>query len=585
MCGIVGYVGKRLASPLLLEALRRLEYRGYDSAGICTIHDSKILVKKDRGKIDEIEQKLRLSDLPGNIGLGHTRWATHGEPSQRNAHPHLDNSGKIAVVHNGIIENYLELRKFLERKGFRFLSETDTEVIPNLISYFLSQGDGLEEAIRKACLKLRGSFALGVLCVQQPDTVFGVRKESPLVVALGKNENFISSDIPAVLKFTRRIVVLQDFEVAKITAESYELFSLLTGKRLSRKPLRISWSVEMAEKGGYPHFMLKEIFEQPVAIKETLRSDYRAMVKLGDFMLRAKKTFLVGCGTSYHAALLGKYFFSRLAGLSTEAVLSSEFQESCSAGRGDLVIAITQSGETADTLKAVRVAKENGAKTSCLVNVVGSTITRETDLTCYTHSGPEVSVVATKTFTSQIVFLLRLALHLSHKRVSLSRVPELVQEMLERSKDVTKELAKKYRKEEDIYIMGRGIAYPVALEGALKLKEVAYIHAEALAGGELKHGTLALIEEGVPVIALVPPGEAGKRMLNNIEEVKARGAEVFAIGVGHDRTFGLPVPSEEELYFPFLAVVPLQLLAYWLAVERGCDPDRPRHLAKSVTVE
>jgi glucosamine--fructose-6-phosphate aminotransferase (isomerizing) len=586
MCGIVGYVGKRAAAPVLLEALKRLEYRGYDSAGACTLWEGKLLVKKDRGKVEEIEERLRISELPGNAGLGHTRWATHGEPSQRNAHPHLDSKGEVAVVHNGIIENYLELKGFLERRGYTFVSETDTEVIPNLISYHLQRGANLAEAVRSACMRLRGSFALGILCTRDPERVIGVRKESPLVVGVGRGEMFLSSDLPALLGFTRRVLPLRDWEMVELTADGMRITSLDKGMTVRRSPMTVRWTLQMAEKMGYPHFMLKEIFEQPVAVRETLRSEPAALRKLAGEMERADRIYLVGCGTSYHAALVGKYLLLRLAGLNVEAVLSSEFWESCQPKRGDFMLAITQSGETADTLKAVRLAREEGVRVASLVNVVGSTITRESNLTCYIHAGPEISVVATKSFTSQLVYLLRLSLLFSSKKVNLAGLPGMMDAVLKQVQPRTKGLAKRYKSVEDVYLISRGIGYPIALEGALKLKEVAYIHAEAMAGGELKHGTLALIQEGTPVIALVPPGEAGNRMLSNIEEVRARGARV--VGIAREKLHGVEtfiLPPAEEVFFPLLSVIPLQLLAYYLAVERGCDPDRPRHLAKSVTVE
>jgi len=437
-----------------------------------------------------------------------------------------------------------------------------------------------------ACLKLRGSFALGILCIREPGKIIGVRKESPLIVGIGRGEMFLSSDIPAILKFTRKVIPLCDWEMVELTADGMKISSLETRKPVKRKPLVVKWTLQVAEKMGYPHFMLKEIFEQPTAVRETLRSDPVVLRKLCEEMEKAKRVYLVGCGTSYHASLVGKYLLSKLAGLSVDAVLSSEFLESCKIERGELVIAITQSGETADTLKAARAAKENGAKVACLVNVVGSTITRESDLTCYIHAGPEISVVATKTFTSQLAYLLRLALSLSSRKLNLLRLPEMMETVLKQVQLEVKKLASRYQSIEDIYLISRGIGYPIAMEGALKLKEVAYIHAEAMAGGELKHGTLALIEEGTPVIAIVPPGEVRSRMFSNIQEVRARGAKV--VGVASEKipdveTFVLP-PCDEIL-FPFLSILPLQLLAYYLAVKRGCDPDRPRHLAKSVTVE
>ncbi len=600
MCGIVGYIGARPAAPLLLDALKRLEYRGYDSAGIATL-SKKFYVKKDKGKIVEIDNKLKLADMPGNLGVGHTRWATHGEPSRVNAHPHLDSSGKVAVVHNGIIENYVELRQFLQKHGHRFVSETDTEVIPNLIAYFLRRGRNLEQSVRETARRLKGNFALAIVSVDEPEKLIAVRKESPLVIGLGRDEMFLASDIPAILQHTKRVIVLENDELAILTSDRVVIKNVNSGVVIKRRPVEVTWTAEMAEKTGYPHFTLKEIFQQPDAIRDTLRAAPGELNRLAKLLSGAKRVYFVACGTSYHAALVGKYALAKLADLSVEAVISSEFQESCKVDGKTALLAITQSGETADTLKAVRVAKAAGAKVACLTNVVGSSITRESDLVCYTYAGPEVSVVATKTFAAQVAYLLLLAIYLAREKglskpradellKKLQGIPDIALKVLSSVESQSKKLAKRYRGAQHIYLIGRGIGYPVVLEGALKLKEITYIHSEAMPAGELKHGTLALIEEGTPVIAAVPPGESRARMVGNIEEVKARRATVIAVAEEGDEVKAhvdefIPIPPTEELFSPLLYIIPLQLLAYHTTVERGQDPDRPRSLAKSVTVE
>lgn len=600
MCGIVGYVGARPAAPLLLDALKRLEYRGYDSAGIATL-SAKLYVKKDKGKIAEIDRKLKLADMPGNLGVGHTRWATHGEPSRANAHPHLDTSRKVAVVHNGIIENYLELREFLKKRGCRFVSGTDTEVIPNLIAYFMRRGKSLEQSVREAAKRLKGSFAMAILSADEPGKLVVVRKEGPLVLGLGKDEMFLASDIPAVLKHTKRVIVLENDEMAVLTRGRAVIKNIKSGAAIKKRPMKVAWTAKMAEKMGYPHFTLKEIHQQPDAIRDTLRAAPGELKKLAKLLLGARRVYLVACGTSYHAALVAKYALAKLVDMSVDAVISSEFQESCRVDGKTAILAITQSGETADTLKAVRVARAGGAKVVCLTNVVGSSITRESDLVCHTYAGPEVSVVATKTFAAQVAYLLLLAIHLARERglskpkadkliKKLQGIPDVVRKVLLSVEPQMKKLAKRYRNARHIYLISRGIGYPTVLEGALKLKEITYIHSEAMPAGELKHGTLALIEEGTPVIAPVPPGESRARMVGNIEEVKARGATVIAVAEEGDEVRGhvdefIPIPPTEELFSPLLYIIPLQLLAYHTTVERGQDPDRPRSLAKSVTVE
>ena len=597
MCGIVGYIGKSNAAPILLEALKRLEYRGYDSAGMVTF-DGSFYVKKDSGKIAEIDKKLNFASMPGKIGLAHTRWATHGEPSQRNAHPHIDSNGIVAVVHNGIIENYLELKDFLLERDFKFRSDTDTEVIPNLISFYLKKGNPLEESVKKAVKRLEGSYALGILSSTEPDKLIGVRKESPLIVGVGKNGMFLASDIPALLPFTRRVVVIEDGEMVVLNESGFRITEIAADRTIVRKPFLVRWSIESAEKEGFPHFTIKEIYEQPKAIKETLRSSEKEIDRLADALIDARNRYIVACGTSYHAALVGRYVLAKLAGLSVDTIISSEFPESCRTDEKSIVLAITQSGETADTLKAVRVAKAQGAKIACLTNVVGSSITRESEIVCMTHAGPEVSVVATKTFAAQVAFLLMLSLKIARKmdkisakeyaelRRELFALPKTVENVLKESSGVTKRLSEELKDTQHIYVIGRGIGYPIAMEGALKLKEITYIHAEAMPAGELKHGTLALIERGTPVIAVAPPGEMRRRIMGNVEEVRARGARVIMISDEKgDADVVIKMPKINEIFTPPVYIVPLQLLAYEITVRRGQDPDRPRSLAKSVTVE
>lgn len=602
MCGIVGYIGGRPAAPILLDALKHLEYRGYDSAGIVTISD-ELLVKKEKGKIDDIDSQLNLADLLGTIGLGHTRWATHGEPSRVNAHPHLDNKRRVAVVHNGIIENYAELRQFLIGEGYKFESETDTEVVPHLIHYYMLQGNGLEDATRRAVERLKGSYALGIASIDEPDKLVVVRKESPLIVGLGDGEMFVASDIPAVLPHTKRVIILEDGEMAIVTSKEVITKRTDSGEIIEKSPMEITWTLEMAEKRGYPHFMLKEIHEQPDAIRNTLRVPADELESLAELLLNAKRIYIVACGTAHHAALVGKYALAKLADVSAEVPISSEFQESCMVDGGTVVLAVSQSGETADTLKAVRVAKARGAKIACLTNVVGSSITRESELVQHTYAGPEIGVAATKTFAAQVTYLLLLAFHLAEKRGRISKtefdellaqfneVPDLTEALLKKVEPQVKEIAKRYKDAANFYFIGRGIGYPIVQEGALKLKEIAYIHSEACPAGELKHGPLALIEQNVPVVAAVIPGPPRSRMLGNVEEVRARGGSVIAIGAEDDRDVEkhasefIRVPKTHELLTPLTYILPLQLLAYYISVERGFDPDKPRHLAKSVTVE
>ncbi|KXB02095.1 hypothetical protein AKJ44_01400 [candidate division MSBL1 archaeon SCGC-AAA261F17] len=603
MCGIIGYAGTEKAAPLILDGLKRLEYRGYDSAGIATVSDNELQIKKDQGKIDEINDELTLSDMNGNTGIGHTRWATHGAPSQNNAHPHTDNENKIAVVHNGIIENYSELREFLVGEGYEFQSETDTEVIPHLVDHFMNQGKKFEDAVRNTAARLEGSYALAITFVGEPGKLVIVREQSPLIVGLGADESLVASDIPAILPHTKRVIILDDGEMGVLTAGNVEITRVESGETVEKEIQEVDWSPEMAEKGGHPHFMLKEILEQPDAIQNTLRVPEGELEELSKILEKADHIYLVACGTSHHAALVGKYALAKLADVSAEAIISSEFQESCVPKEGDVVFAITQSGETADTLKAVRVAIENGAKIVSLTNVVGSSITRLSELSCLTRAGPEIGVAATKTFVSQITYLLSLAFHMARKRGQISGeefndmanqlrgLPDITREVLDEVNTQTKKIGEEYTDIKRGYFIGRGIGFPTAMEGSLKLKEIAYVHSGAYPAGELKHGPLALVEPGTLVIALVTPGPARERMIGNIEEVRARGGKVLTLAPEGDKEVKehveevISLPQVLEILSPLVYVLPLQLLAYHMGVDRGHDPDKPRHLAKSVTVE
>ncbi len=593
MCGIVGCILKNdKVAPVLLDCVQRLEYRGYDSVGLATYSSSGINIKKDRGKIKEVSQKLHLEELPGEIGIGHVRWATHGLPTQENAHPHTDCEGKIAVVHNGIIENYKELKDQLVSEGHHFVSQTDTEVIAHLIEKYHKDGLDLEEAINKAITKLHGSYAFAVISTDEPNRILGVRKESPLILGLGDGEYFLASDAPAILQHTRRIIYLADHETFIMDEEGITVKDR-DGRVLDKPVETIRWTPEMAQKGGYPHFMLKEIHEQPDAVQNTLFevSDIKKIVsQFPEF----KRVTFVACGTSYHASLVGKYLFEGLLGLPTDVILASEFEFSEKAiDPHALVIFISQSGETADTLKALRIANKK-AKTLAIVNVLGSTATREADYVIFTRAGPEIGVAATKTYISQLTCIYLLAACMCQDEElleELQKIPDCMKAVLSLEEGI-KEMAGKYKDAQDFFFIGRGFSYPTALEGALKLKEITYIHGEGYAAGELKHGPLALIDDDVPVVAVVPPGKSHDRTLSNVQEVKARGARVIGLGSEDDQVLSseasdmVKFPHQiPELLSPLLYVVPLQLLAYHISVQRGIDPDKPKNLAKCVTVE
>lgn len=611
MCGIVGYTGKRKALPVLLEGLKKLEYRGYDSAGIALVQEEGLKVYKSRGEVAALEKMI--SDLPeeGTTGIGHTRWATHGRPSTANAHPHCSCCRNLAVVHNGIIENHRQLRAWLEGEGHRFSSETDTEVLAHLVEHFY-QGS-LTGAVHRAVQEVEGSYALAAVCFKEKDLIVCARKESPLVVGLGENENYITSDIPALLNHTRKVYILDDGEIAAVGPGRVEFYD--RGKQaVSKKIFQVDWNAAVARRDGYPHFMLKEIMEQPRAVRETLRGRLDAAtgeVTLPELALPAagivsmKKIYFVACGTAYHAGMAGKYLMERLLGIAVEAELASEFRyRSPVIDADDLVVLISQSGETADTLAALHLARSRGATVLAITNVVGSTISREADHVLFTRAGPEIAVASTKAYMAQLTALYLLALHFASIRGSLdakeaarlgkqlSGLPAGITRLLEEENlKRLQAMAMVLSRHESVFFIGRNMDYPAAMEGALKLKEISYIHAEAYAAGELKHGALALITDGVPVIALVTQKSVIEKSLSNIQEVKARDGHTFVIsmesapGVDEHADQLILLPSMDNLFGPALAAVPLQLMAYYAAAARGCPVDRPRNLAKSVTVE
>ncbi len=608
MCGIIGYIGNRNAVSIMLEGLKRLEYRGYDSAGIAFHTDKGLEVVRCKGKIKELAAIVESRNLFSTAGIGHTRWATHGKPSEENAHPHR--SDNIVIVHNGIIENYLPLRKKLLEKGYAFTSDTDTEVLCHLIRDYAGTLP-LEEAVRFALREVKGSYAIAVVSEKEPGKIVGVRKDSPLVVGLGEGEFFVASDVPAFLSHTRNVMFLDDEEMVVITPEGV-MVTTLDGAMVQKEVTAITWSPSMAEKGGYRHFMLKEIFEQPRAVSDTMRGRFSpetGEVNLEEFGLSPqilagiKKVYIVACGTSWHAGLIAKYMIEELARVPVEVDIASEFRyRDPLIGNGDLMIVITQSGETADTLAAQREAKLRGARTLTICNVVGSTSAREADAVFYTHSGPEIGVASTKAFLTQVMslYLLAIALGQTRETVSSERSRELLQDLLvlpgkiERAltaEDKIKAIARDYFKARGFIYLGRGINFPIALEGALKLKEISYIHAEGYPAGEMKHGPIALIDEELPVVVLAPRDRLYEKIITNIQEVNSRGGKVIAItnesnGEVCDisRTCIL-VPDTNPYLQPMLLAIPLQILAYHIGVLRGCDVDQPRNLAKSVTVE
>ncbi len=590
MCGIVGYTGKGEALPVLLGALERLEYRGYDSAGVCVIENKKLFLEKKKGKIRELVRSLLGKKILGKTGIGHTRWATHGEPSERNAHPHTDEREEFAVVHNGIVENFLQLREELQKEGVKFKSDTDTEVIAHLIAKNY-EGD-LLEAVLKTVKRLRGAFAFAVVTSKEPGRVVGVKEGSPLIVGLGEGENFLASDIPAILPYTKKVVPLNDGEVADLTPEGVSFYDF-EGNPTKKEVMLVSWDVVSAQKGGFKHFMLKEIYEQPKVIGDSIRGFLSKETEVD--LRNYRRILIIACGTSYHAGLVGKYWIERFVRVPVEVIYASEFRYGdYPVGEGDLVIAISQSGETADTKFSSSMAKERGAKVLALVNVVGSSLDRESDFTLYTHAGPEVGVAATKTFTTQLTVLYLLAIsHLKDYEELLKgilEVPRLVEKILNNGEKI-KEVAQKYQKFKNFLYLGRYLNYPIALEGALKLKEISYIHAEGYPAGEMKHGPIALIDDKMPVVSIAVKDRVYEKMLSNIEEVLSRKGIVIGVGNEDDEVLKkkskdfIGVPRAREELYPILTVVPLQLLAYEIANLLGLDVDQPRNLAKTVTVE
>ncbi len=608
MCGIVGYVGSKQAAPILLEGLSKLEYRGYDSAGVAVMTGHGIEVKKAKGRLSVLNEMLDGGRaIDGVMGIGHTRWATHGEPSDTNAHPHLSRSGRFAVVHNGIIENYLKLREYLTKKGFDFISETDTEVIAHLVEYYYT-GDIVDTLI-KVINKVEGSYSLGILCADNPESFYAVRKESPLVVGLGEGENFIASDIPAILKHTKNVYFLENDEIVMLSKDDVKIFNT-DKEEVEKEVFTVDWDVSAAEKGGYEHFMFKEIMEQPRAIADTINPRIKdGKIVLDDITLSAsylrdmKKIYIVACGSAYHVGVVGKYIIEGMVRIPVEVSVASEFRY-CDpiVDENTLVILISQSGETADTIAAMREAKRLGARTFAIVNAVGSSIAREADDVLYTWAGPEIAVATTKAYSTQLTAIYLLSLYMAEQlgliekeqmekyiRV-LQQLPDNVKKILDNEGEI-QYIASRYYNSKSVFFLGRTLDYAVALEGSLKLKEISYIHSEAYAAGELKHGTIALIEKGTVVVALCTVKKLFDKMLSNIKEVKARGAVVIAVAEeGHteieqEADYVIYVPKIDELAMPSEVVIPLQLFSYYVASLKGLDIDKPRNLAKSVTVE
>lgn len=607
MCGIVGYIGSDQAAPILLEDLEKLEYRGYDSAGIAVIDNGVINVQKAKGRLKVLKEKTNNGkDVKGVTGIGHTRWATHGEPSDVNSHPHLSQSGRFAVVHNGIIENYMALKQRLISKGFEFISETDTEVIAHLFEYYYN-GDIMDTMI-KVIDRVEGSYALGILCSDYPDSFIAVRKASPLIVGLGEGENFIASDVTAILKHTRNVYYLEDDEIVVLTKDSVKVYN--TDKEEIKKEVKtVDWDVSAAEKGGYEHFMIKEIEEQPKAIRATISPRIKnGKIVLDDVSLTKedikglRKIFIVACGSAYHVGVVGKYIIEKMCRIPVETVIASEFRYSDPiVKKNDLVIVISQSGETADSLEALKVAKDHGARVLSIVNVVGSAIANASDDVIYTWAGPEIAVATTKAYSTQLTVMYLLSIYMADKLSTitsgqykqyiedLEKLPDLVAETL-KNKDQIAYLASKFYNCHSIFFIGRNLDYAVSLEGSLKLKEISYIHSEAYAAGELKHGTISLIEDGTLVIALATGKELFDKTVSNIKEVTTRGAVVMGLTTTEHSMTGIAdyviqIPATNPMFLPSLSVIPLQLFGYYVAAQKGCDIDKPRNLAKSVTVE
>lgn len=608
MCGIVGYIGSRQAQDIIIEGLEKLEYRGYDSSGVAVVDSNEIKTAKFKGRLSVLENFTKENPIHGHVGIGHTRWATHGAPSDVNSHPHMNNKDSIAVVHNGIIENYLTLKEELQEKGYEFLSETDTEVVAHLVDFYY-KGD-LMEAVYQTIARLKGAYALGVIAKDSPDELIAVRKESPLIIGLGEDGNYIASDVPAILNHTRNVYFLDNGEIVKLTKENVEIYDF-DKKRVDKEVHKVEWSVDAATKGGYDHFMIKEIYEQPEGIKQTLsrRIDENGYIKLDDIKLskeeleRINKVYIVACGTAYHAGKVGKVAIEKLAKIPVQTDIASEFRYSDPfVDENTLLILVSQSGETADTLAALREAKRKGARILSITNVVGSSIARESDDVFYTWAGPEVAVASTKAYTTQLVAFYMVALDMALKKGTITEEKyfEIIAEMgtlsgkvdyMLQNVEEEKAIAEKIKEKSSLFYLGRGADYQTALEGSLKLKEISYIFTEAFAAGELKHGTIALIEEGTPVVALATQGDLVEKMISNIKEVKARGAYVYAVTTEGETEIAkvadevMYIPETMDILKPVLSVIPTQLIAYYTSLAKGIDVDKPRNLAKSVTVE
>ena len=617
MCGIVGYIGKQKASPILINGLIRLEYRGYDSAGISTIEPNGLSIMKNKGRVKNLYDLDGIDKLEGTIGIAHTRWATHGKPSKENAHPHQDNSKTFSVVHNGIVENYNDLRKFLTNNGYNFISETDTEIIPNLIDFYYKKDDknNLENtdikkfltAVKNACSDLKGSFALEIICKDFPDNMIVVRKDSPLVIGKGDGENYISSDIPAILSFTRNFYLLNDYEFALLSRDDIKFYDKALNP-IDKKTKTIEWDATSSEKNGFDDFMLKEIYEQPTSIRETIGSKFSENSKCEfeelnfskEYLSSINKIYIVACGTAMHAGLVAKNAIEKLCKINTEVDIASEFRyREPLIDSKTLCIFISQSGETADTIAALKLSKEKGAKTIAISNVIGSSITREADYSLYTHAGPEIAVASTKAYTSQVILLVILAIYfaeilglenktLTDLKKEILELPKKVEETLSISENI-KHIAKTIFQEKDIFFLGRGVDETVAREGSLKLKEISYIHSESYPAGELKHGPIALIENGITVIGILTDSNLVEKSISNLQEVVTRGAKTLIItnqNLNKDLfDFVIKIPETNTFISPILSIIPLQLLSYYISKEKGLDVDKPRNLAKSVTVE
>ena len=609
MCGIVGYVGRRQAAPILLSGLRKLEYRGYDSAGIAVRNEREIITVKAQGRLQRLFDKTDNGNaVEGFCGIGHTRWATHGEPSEVNAHPHSSDDGNVVGVHNGIIENYQELKDKLLRKGYHFYSSTDTEVAIKLVDYYWKKYQlGAVDAINRAMVRIRGSYALAIMFRDIPGEIWVARKDSPLIIGAGDGENFVASDVPAILSHTRSVYYIDNLEIGRLTADSITFYNL-DGDTIEHTPVTIDWDAEAAEKGGFEHYMLKEIHEQPVAVRETMNSYVHdrkiAFEEVDESVLaRLERIYIVGCGSAYHAGLAGKAVFESLTDLPVEIDLASEFRyRNPKLVRNSMVIIISQSGETADSLAALRLARENGVPVLSVVNVVGSSIARESDWCVYTHAGPEISVATTKAYSAQLIVLYLLAIRIGELKGTISeeysaelldamlKLPDQISRLLE-DKERIQWFASKYASARDIFFIGRGLDYAVSMEGSLKLKEISYIHSEAYAAGELKHGTISLIEDGILVVGILTQQALFEKTVSNMVEVKSRGAYLMAVtsygnySIEDTANFCVYIPKTDEHFMASLAVIPLQLLAYYISVAKGLNVDKPRNLAKSVTVE